>query len=70
MKGDIMEVEYRLLRKDGTSIWVLNRGRFLRDEDGCEEFLCVLLDISQKQQNMAQLREMAQRDALTGLYNA
>jgi diguanylate cyclase (GGDEF)-like protein/PAS domain S-box-containing protein len=68
-QSDMMEVEYRLLRKDGTSVWVMDRGRFLKDEDGDEEFLCVLLDISQKQQNLAQLREMAQRDALTGLYN-
>lgn len=45
--GDTIELIYRGVCKDGRIIWLLNKGRLVRDEEGEEFFHCVLVDISE-----------------------
>jgi len=61
-------LEYRLVRADGRSVWVWERGRAVHHEEGM--FLeGIILDISEVKQLQHDLREMAIRDPLTGLIN-
>ncbi|MGX8702230.1 GGDEF domain-containing protein [Caproiciproducens sp.] len=67
--GSVFDVQYRLLRKDGTLIWILDKGR-LTAESGKESGLyCLLTDITGQREIMRELVQKAQRDGLTGLLN-
>lgn len=37
-KGPAKELEYRMIRKDGAIVWMLDKGRLVRTEDGREAF--------------------------------
>lgn len=50
-----IELEYRMLRKDGKLIWVLNKGQLVIDEYGRQNFYCVLLDITTQKEAQQQL---------------
>lgn len=55
MCGDTILVEYRILKKDGTVLWILDKGRRVVEEDGRAVFYCLLLDITKIQQEREQL---------------
>jgi PAS domain S-box-containing protein len=64
-------VRYRMIRKDGTVVWVRSFGRMLaRDDEGQPwRFQGVLFDITAEQEELSRLRsaEEAQRTALEGV---
>ena len=41
------EIQYRLIRKDGTVIWILDKGQLVTTKDAKDEYYCVLVDISE-----------------------
>lgn len=59
-------LEYPIVRKDGQTIWVWERGRAVVDED---EFVLegIIIDVTDRKEMEDKLSEMATRDALTGL---
>ncbi|MCR1840054.1 ATP-binding protein [Murimonas intestini] len=74
--SDDTPAEYRILRKDGSSCWVLGRFCSIRDTDGEMLIQGVFLDIDMKKRIELQNRQLSKqvesaksRDALTGLWN-
>jgi diguanylate cyclase (GGDEF)-like protein/PAS domain S-box-containing protein len=50
-----IEVEYRMRRKDGKLIWIMDKGQLTIDEYGRQNFYCVLLDITTQKEAQLQL---------------
>lgn len=63
------ETQYRVIRKDGTSMWILDKGNEVLTEDGRKALISVMLDISETVGIQEQLRREAQEDGLTGILN-
>ena len=59
--GRNVELEYRLLRKDGQVLWVLNKGHLMTREHGSEYLYCVLVDITQTKQTLDNLQLSLER---------
>lgn len=67
---DGYEMEKRYLRADGEPVWVQLSCAVLRDDEGRPLFFITQMqDISRRREIEAQLRELAEQDALTGLPN-
>jgi len=65
-----LSVEYRLIARDGTTVWVRDEGVVVVDDDGAPLYLQgYLLDITSEREAQLQLRQMALYDPLTGLAN-
>ena len=65
-----LSVEYRLLAKDGRTVWIRDEGVVVLDELGAPLHLQgYLLDITREREAQLQLRQMALYDPLTGLAN-
>ncbi len=65
-----LDIEFQLTCSDGSERWVLCRGTEERDESGqADRFVGSIADITELKQTQLQLRELAERDALTGLAN-
>lgn len=60
-KGPNKELAYRITRKDGSTIWVLDKGRLVRDEDGNGSFFCILVDITRNKELESELRLSLER---------
>ncbi|MFV0342371.1 MAG: diguanylate cyclase [Anaerocolumna sp.] len=54
--GDTFEVEYRLKRKDGSSLYVLDRAKAVQHDDGKKYIHCLLTDISELKEMERALR--------------
>src|SRR5699024_6410370 len=63
------DVQYRVVRKDGTRLWVNDRGREIITEDGRKAMLSIMLDISKDIRLRETLRREAMEDFLTGILN-
>lgn len=59
-QGNSKEVEYRLVRKDGSIIRILDQGK-LAERDGRNVFYCILTDITEKRETMEALRLSLER---------
>lgn len=59
--GNMIEAEYRVVCKDGRSIWVLDRGKLTKDDTGREVFYCILLDITETRKAQEELRLSLER---------
>lgn len=76
LKGqDEYEVKYRMLRRDGSAFWVLDRGKRFYNEEGREVITSVIIDIDDSvrlQEDMARQSEMlrAKNEELTQFYDA
>ena len=60
-RGADREVEYRIRRKDGAVIWVLDRGRLVRKGDGKGAFHCILMDETQDKHARQKLQDSLER---------
>lgn len=70
-KSDYYEFEGRMRHKDGSYIWVLDRGKVtLRDEGGSPLMMFgTHQDITERRLMEERIRELSIRDPLTGAYN-
>lgn len=69
-KTDHLESEIRILHKNGTYLWVLNRGLAIRDGDGhAIRMAGSQADITERKRAEEQLLHDAFHDSLTGLAN-
>lgn len=59
--GPDKELEYRMTRKDGCTIWVLDKGHLIRDEEDGEYFCCVLVDVTRSKEIEENLRISLER---------
>jgi diguanylate cyclase (GGDEF)-like protein/PAS domain S-box-containing protein len=68
--GEPLSLEYRLIARDGRTVWISDEARITKDHDGKPLFLqgC-LLDITNRKQAEEQLRYQAFHDGLTDLPN-
>lgn len=67
--GNEYKVEYRMKKKDGSYLWVFDRGRVITAEDGRNVIISVVMDISESVKSRERLTEEATKDSLTGIYN-
>jgi len=67
---DSYEMEKRYYTREGRLIWVLLAAAIVRDEDGApRHFISQIQDISARKRLEAHTFELANRDAITSLYN-
>ena len=65
-----LSVEYRLIARDGSVVWIRDEGVIVFDDQSNPLYLQgYLLDITPEREAQAQLRQLALYDALTGLAN-
>ena len=55
-RGGEYEVEYRVEDRSGRSIWMLDKGRLMYDNEGREYFYSVIIDIDQTKHAQEELR--------------
>jgi PAS domain S-box-containing protein len=64
--GELLDIEYRLVARDGTTHWFHDRGKFVYDEDGAPiEFRGFLLDVTDRKAAQLQLSESREKLART-----
>ncbi len=59
--GPDKELEYRMTCKDGSTIWVLDKGHLLHDDKGNRYFCCVLVDVTRSKELEEKLRLSLER---------
>lgn len=60
-RGRESEVEYRAVRKDGSLIWILDRGQLVTGQDGKKTFYAILTDITRTRNAQEALRLSLER---------
>lgn len=60
-KGDTVELEYRMRCKDGTLLWILDKGKAETLPDGQKCYYCIMLDITNQKWEREQLRLTLER---------
>lgn len=55
-KKESFSVEYRMIKKDGTLIWVLDKGVFVTDDTGTTQTQCILTDITLQKRQEEELK--------------
>lgn len=55
IKNENFELQYRLIKKDGSTLWILDKGQLVTGTDGVATFYCVLVDINKLKQTERQL---------------
>lgn len=63
------EVQYRLLKRNGERMWVLDKGRKVITDEGRAAIVSVVIDISESIRRQEKLRKEAEQDSLTGILN-
>ena len=63
------EIQYRLLKKNGERMWVVDKGRKIVTEEGRDAIISVVIDISKSMKRQEMLQKEADHDALTGILN-
>ncbi|MBD2345690.1 PAS domain S-box protein [Anabaena subtropica] len=62
-QGEEYYDEYRILRQDGTILWLASKGRVIRNYQGeVERFVGIILDISERKQVEVEREELLQRE--------
>lgn len=59
--GRDIELEYRVLRKNGQPAWILDKGRLMDDGEGGQCFYCLLVEINDRKQEQEELRLTLER---------
>lgn len=60
-EGNTKEIEYRVRRKDGSLIWLLDRGQLVEREDGTGYFYCILIDETETKRARQELQASLER---------
>lgn len=60
-EGDTLEVIYRLRRKDGGLLWILDKAQLIQDDEYGPLYYSVLVDITDRQQAQLELEKSRQR---------
>lgn len=60
-KGNTKQIEYRIRRKDGEVLWILDRGQLVTREDGSGYFCCILLDVTDSRKASEALQSSLER---------
>jgi len=75
--GEQVELFFPAQHRDGSEIWLMNRGTLVKGEDGQEYISGLLIEMTRTKQRMDnekevtnELQEQAKLDSLTGIYNA
>ena len=55
--GDIYEIQYRLLHKNGSTLWILDKGQIIFDRSGGSKLYSVLLDVSDLKRTEKELEQ-------------
>ncbi len=63
------DVQYRIIRKDGTRLWVDDKGHAITTEDGRKAMISVMLDINDSMHLQEKLLQETMEDSLTGILN-
>ncbi len=69
LKGNYYKLEYRMVKADGSILWVLENGTKSFDNEGNVVLNAMITDITQLRQVRKNLGYRASYDALTGIYN-
>jgi diguanylate cyclase (GGDEF)-like protein/PAS domain S-box-containing protein len=68
--GEPFVEEYRLLARDGRTVWIRDEAVLIRDEEGLARFWQgVMIDVTDRKQAEEQIRFLAYHDRLTALPN-
>jgi diguanylate cyclase (GGDEF)-like protein/PAS domain S-box-containing protein len=67
--GERVAMEYRLLARDGSVVWVHDDAQPREDPDGIQVLDGLLTDVTDRKAGEARLQYLADHDALTGLLN-
>ncbi len=59
--GNTKELEYRIIRKDGTVLHVLDKGQRIVNDCGEESFYCILIDMTSQKKGQEELRLSLER---------
>lgn len=59
--GDEIDLEYRVLCKDGPPLWVLDKGRLIDDGNDQLCYYCLLIDITERNKQQEELRLSLER---------
>ncbi len=62
-------LDYRLKKKDGSYVWIYEKGKQIQTEDGVQLFFSVILDVSKTVELKLKFEAEASVDSLTGIYN-
>lgn len=62
--GSLVELEYPIVAKNGTIIWLLDKRQLVIKDDGEEYFYCILIDITKSKQAQEELRRLIERHRL------
>ncbi|MEG0692825.1 MAG: sensor domain-containing diguanylate cyclase [Oscillospiraceae bacterium] len=52
---DCFTVEHQMIKKDGSLIWVINKGALVQTEDGEVQIHCVLTDVTEQKKTLKEL---------------
>lgn len=63
-RGKILDLEYRIMHKQGHSIWILDKSRLFEGKDGKEYFYSTLIDNSKAHRTQELLQEELDRNKL------
>lgn len=59
--SDTKSIEYRILHKDGHSIWVMDKGQLIVEEDGTSSYYCILIDTTERKETQEKLKISLER---------
>lgn len=62
-------LEYRLQRTDGSLVWISDQGTLVKEQDGRQVYIRLLIEATKRRQQHEVLLRRAQMDPLTELYN-
>ena len=60
-RGPAIDLEYRVVCRDGSFRWVLDKGQLRTTEDGTSLFYCILMDITEQKREREALRLSLER---------
>lgn len=67
--GNSYKLQYRVKRKNGDIVWVIDKGIVTVQKDGNIQNQSILTEVTEIKENEEQMRKLAQTDQLTKLYN-